>query len=56
MRERIEQATRICLISLVMLAALLDPVIRSHWATEDSLHWVMDVVFRDERRGRTEYA
>ena len=30
---------------------------RSHWAVENSLHWVMDMVFRDDEcRIRTEHA
>jgi predicted transposase YbfD/YdcC len=52
-----EQETRFYLTSLVMIAALLGPVIRSHWAIENSLHWVMDMVFRDDEcRVRTEHA
>jgi hypothetical protein len=31
-----------------MLAHLLGKVIRSHWAIENSLHWIMDMVFRDD--------
>jgi predicted transposase YbfD/YdcC len=54
---KIEQETRFYLTSLVMVAALLGPVIRSHWAIENSLHWVMDMVFRDDEcRVRTEHA
>jgi predicted transposase YbfD/YdcC len=54
---KIEQETRFYLTSLVMVAALLGPVIRSHWAIENSLHWVMDMIFRyDECRVRTEHA
>jgi predicted transposase YbfD/YdcC len=53
----IEQDTRFYITSLVMLAHLLGPVIRSHWAIENSLHWVMDMVFRDdESRVRTDHA
>lgn len=44
----IKQETRFYITSLVMLAHLLGPVIRSHWAIENSLHWVMDMVFRDD--------
>jgi predicted transposase YbfD/YdcC len=44
----IETDTRFYITSLVMLAHLLGPVIRSHWAIENSLHWVMDMVFRDD--------
>jgi predicted transposase YbfD/YdcC len=54
---KIEQETRFYLTSLVMIAALFGPVIRSHWAIENSLHWVMDMVFRDDEcRVRTEHA
>ena len=46
--EKIERETRFYLTSLVMVAALIGPVKRSHWAIENSLHWVMDMVFRDD--------
>jgi predicted transposase YbfD/YdcC len=53
----IEKDIRFYITSLVMLAHLLGPVIRSHWAIENSLHWVMDMVFRDdESRVRTNHA
>jgi predicted transposase YbfD/YdcC len=53
----IEKDTRFYITSLVMLAHLVGPVIRSHWAIENSLHWVMDMVFRDdESRVRTNHA
>jgi predicted transposase YbfD/YdcC len=53
----IEKDSRIFITSLVMLAHLLGPVIRSHWAIENSLHWVMDMVFRDDEcRVRTNHA
>ena len=29
-------------------ASQLAGVIRSHWAIENSLHWVMDMIFRDD--------
>ena len=52
-----EQETRFYLTSLVMVAALLGPVVRSHWAIENSLHWVMDMIFRDDEcRVRTDHA
>jgi predicted transposase YbfD/YdcC len=52
---KIEQETRYYITSRAMLAALRGPVVRSHWAIENSLHWVMDMVFRDdESRVRTE--
>jgi hypothetical protein len=40
-----------------MVAALLGPVVRGHWAIENSLHWVMDMMFRDDEcRVRTDHA
>jgi predicted transposase YbfD/YdcC len=54
---KIETETRFYITSLVMLAHLLGPVVRSHWAIENSLHWVLDMVFRDDEcRVRTEHA
>jgi predicted transposase YbfD/YdcC len=47
-KGKIERETRYYITSLVMLAHLLGPAIRSHWAVENSLHWVMDMVFRDD--------
>ena len=53
---KVEQETRFYLTSLVVLAHLLGPVVRSHWAVENSLHWVMDMVFRDDEcRVRTDH-
>jgi predicted transposase YbfD/YdcC len=46
--DKVEQETRFYITSLVWLAAQLGPVIRSHWAVENSLHWVMDMIFRDD--------
>lgn len=52
-----EQETRYYITSLILLAHLLGPVVRSHWSVENSLHWVMDMVFRDDEcRVRTEHA
>src|SRR4051794_6006569 len=45
---KIEQERRFYITSLVLLANLLGPIIRSHWAIENSLHWVLDMVFRDD--------
>lgn len=54
---KIELETRYYITSLAMPAELLGPVIRSHWAIENSLHWVMDMVFRDDEcRVRTDNA
>ena len=55
--DKIEQETRFYITSLVLLAHQLGPVIRSHWAVENSLHWVMDMIFRDDEcRIRTDHA
>ena len=54
---KIEYETRLYLTSLIMVASLMGPVVRSHWAIENSLHWVMDMMFRDDEcRVRTEHA
>ena len=55
--EKIEQETRFYITSLAWLANQLGPVIRGHWAIENSLHWVMDMIFRDDEcRVRTDHA
>jgi predicted transposase YbfD/YdcC len=55
--DKIERETRFYITSLVWLAHQLGPAIRSHWAVENSLHWVMDMVFRDDEcRIRTDHA
>jgi len=52
-----ERETRYYITSLVLLACLLAPIVRGHWAIENSLHWVMDMVFRDDEcRLRTNHA
>ncbi len=54
---RIVEETRFYISSLVVLAHLLGPIVRAHWAVENSLHWVMDMVFRDDEcRVRTDNA
>ena len=54
---RIERETRFYITSLVLLASRLGPIVRSHWAVENSLHWVMDMIFRDDEcRVRTDHA
>ena len=52
-----ETETRFYITSLKMPAHLLGPIVRSHRAIENSLHWVLDMVFRDDEcRIRTEHA
>jgi predicted transposase YbfD/YdcC len=55
--DKTEHETRFYITSLVWMASQLGPVIRSHWAVENSLHWVMDMTFRDDEcRIRTRHA
>jgi predicted transposase YbfD/YdcC len=55
--DKIECETRFYITSLILLANLLGPIVRSHWAVENSLHWVMDMIFRDDEcRIRTDHA
>src|SRR6266853_2443079 len=55
--DKIERETRFYITSLVLLASQLGPAVRSHWAIENSLHWVMDMIFRDDEcRVRTDHA
>src|ERR1700745_4208911 len=52
-KSKITDETRFYITSLAMLANLVGPMIRAHWAIETSLHWVRDMVFRaDECRVR----
>jgi len=54
---KIANETRFYITSLVMLATAIGPMIRAHWAIENSLHWVIDMVFRDDEcRVRTDNA
>jgi predicted transposase YbfD/YdcC len=53
----IEQKTRFYITSLRLRAAHLGAIVRSHWAVENNLHWVMDMIFRDDQcRVRTDHA
>ena len=54
---KIASETRLYITSLVLPASALGPIVRSHWAVENGLHWVMDMVFRDDEcRIRTGHA
>ena len=54
---RTERETRYYLTSSAWRAERLGPMVRDHWAVENSLHWVMDMTFRDDEcRIRTEHA
>lgn len=55
--SRSEHETRFYISSLDLPADQLGPIVRSHWAIENSLHWVLDMVFRDDEcRVRTDNA
>ena len=55
--SKIERETRFYITSLALLASGLGPLVRDHWAVENSLHWVMDMVFRDDEcRVRKDHA
>lgn len=60
MREtggKTEHETRLYITSVQLPADQLGAIVRSHWAIENSLHWVMDMVFRDDEcRVRTQHA
>ena len=60
MREtdgKIERETRFYITSLTLLAHLMGPIVRGHWSIENSLHWTMDMIFRDDEcRIRTDHA
>ena len=54
---KITRETRFYIASLVLLANAVGPMIRAHWTIENSLHWIMDMVFRDDEcRVRTNNA
>jgi len=54
---KIERETRFYITSTTLAAKLSGPMIRDHWAIENSLHWIMDMTFRDDERSiRTENA
>jgi predicted transposase YbfD/YdcC len=54
---KIERETRFYITSLVWLACQIAPAIRGHWMIENGLHWMMDMMFRDDEcRVRTDNA
>ena len=54
---KIERETRFYIASLVWIASQVAPAVRAHWMIENGLHWVMDMMFRDDEcRVRTENA
>ena len=54
---KVDREMRLYITSLVLLAHQIGPMIRNHWMIENSLHWVLDMVFRDDEcRVRTDNA
>ena len=54
---KVESETRFYITSLTLAANTLGPMIRSHWMIENGLHWVLDMIFRDDDcRVRTDNA
>ena len=49
--------TRFYSTSPFLLAQAMGPIVRNHWCIENSLHWIMDMIFRDhECRVRIDHA
>jgi predicted transposase YbfD/YdcC len=49
-RDKVERETHYYITSTTLPAELLGPMIRNHWTIENSLHWVLDMTFRDDER------
>lgn len=45
---KIERETRYYVCSAPLSAAMFGRVVRGHWGIENRLHWVLDVVFRED--------
>jgi predicted transposase YbfD/YdcC len=45
---RVSREVRYYLSSLAVNAGQMNEVIRGHWAIENSCHWLLDVVFRED--------
>jgi predicted transposase YbfD/YdcC len=55
--KKIEKETRFYITSSSEKADIIGPMVREHWAIENSLHWVLDMTFRDDHcRVRTNNA
>jgi predicted transposase YbfD/YdcC len=55
--DRTERETRFYITSLTVAASQIGAYVRDHWAVENSLHWILDCVFRDDEcRLRTDHA
>jgi predicted transposase YbfD/YdcC len=45
---KIERETRLYLCSTVLSAEMFARVVRGHWGIENRLHWMLDMVFRED--------
>lgn len=56
-RGKTERETRLYISSLNLAAESVAQMVRDHWSVENNLHWVMDMVFRDDEcRVRKDHA
>jgi predicted transposase YbfD/YdcC len=46
---KVQQQTRFYLTSLAADAATLNQAVRNHWGIENQLHWMLDVVFKEDQ-------
>ena len=53
-RDKIERETRYFISTLPAQASLLLGCVRAHWGIENSFHWVLDTVFREDQ-ARTQH-
>lgn len=49
-KEKISNEKRYFISSLAPDASRAGGIIRSHWSVENSLHWLLDVAFREDDR------